>query len=108
MPTSRNDAVSAYFPNFRGTSGIKIYKNNLKCQTITGTITSANIVYSKTHQLGKTPTVVIVTPWYAVNEAKNFTSGAVVSESRASAATSAGFYVIGNRAGVRYKAVLML
>jgi len=108
MPTSRNDCISGYYPNFAGTSAIKAYKDNLKCQVITGSVLCANVCYPKTHALGKVPSVVIVTPWYAANDAKNFTSGYVCGESAASAATSAVFYVTGNIKGKKFKAFLLI
>jgi hypothetical protein len=83
-------------------------KAKLNCAVITGSILCANVVYDKANSLAKVPTVVIITPWYAVDQAKNFTSGVVVSESAASAATSANFYVIGNKAGAKFKAFLLI
>jgi len=108
MPTSRKDCISGYYPNFDGVSAIKIYKDNLKTQVVTGTILCANVVYPKTHTLGKVPSVVIVTPWYAADGAKNYTSGYVCGESAASAATSASFYVMGNIKGKKFKAFLLI
>lgn len=109
MPnTSRGDCISGYYPNFSGTSGVKSYKNNLKCQVVTGSVLCANVLYAKTHTLGKVPSVVIVTPWYAANDAKNFTSGVVVGESQVSAASTTSFYVMGNKAGAKFKAFLLI
>jgi len=108
MPTSRGDCISGYYPNFAGTSGVKIYKDNLKAQVVSGTVLSANIVYSKTHQLGKVPSFIGITPLLAADQAKNFTSGAVVALSAASAATSAVYYVVANLKGVKYRAFLLI
>jgi hypothetical protein len=108
MPTSRNDCISGYYPNFDGVSGVKVYKNNLKSQVITGSVLCANVIYPKTHNLGKVPSVVIVTPWYALNQAKNFTSGYVCGEASVSAATSAVYYVTGNIKGAKFKAFLLI
>jgi hypothetical protein len=108
MGTSRGDCISGYYPNMGGTSGVKVYADNLKAQAVTGSILSANIVYAKTHNLGKVPTFIGITPWLAKDQAKTFTSGAVVALSLASAATSAVYYVIGNLKGIKYKAFLLI
>lgn len=107
MP-SRGDCISGYYPNMAGTSGVKVYKDNLKAQVLSGSILSANICYPKTHQLGKVPSYIGLTPWLAVDQAKNWTSGAVVALSLASAATSAVYYVIGNLKGIKFKAFLLI
>lgn len=107
MP-SRGDCISGYYPNMEGTSGVKSYFNNLKAQVVSGSVLSANIVYSKTHQLGKVPKFIMIQPMLAADQAKNFTSGAVVALSSASAATSAVYYVVANLKGVKYKAFLLL
>lgn len=85
-----------------------VVKSKIRCNQITGTILSANVVYKKAHGLGGTPSVVIITPVYAVDQAKNFTSGVVISESAASAVGAASAYVIGNRAGAKYKMFVMI
>lgn len=107
MPTSRGDAISGYFPNMSGTSGVKSYYDNLKMIQVSGTITSANVHYAKTHTLGVAPKAIIVTPLYATDQAKNFTSGVVVGQSAASASTATNYYVIGNKAGAKFKALLI-
>ena len=107
MP-SRGDCISGYYPEFGGTNGIKIYNNNLKTQVVSGSVLSANIVYAKAHTLGKVPSFIGITPLLAKDQAKNFTSGAVVALSSASAATSAVYYVIANLKGVKYNAFLLL
>jgi len=106
--TSRGDCISGYYPNMGGTSGVKSYLSNLKAQVISGTIISANVAYAVNHQLGKVPAFIGITPKLAVNEAKNWTSGAVVGQSAASAATTSKFYVIGNKGGVKYTAFLLI
>lgn len=108
MGTSRGDCISGYYPNMGGTSGVKSYLSNLKAQVLSGSVLSANIVYAKTHNLGKVPSFIGITPSLAVDQAKNFTSGAVVALSQASAATSAVYYVIANLKGVKYKAFLII
>ena len=108
MGTSRGDCISGYYPNMNGPSGVKSYLSNLKAQVISGTIISANVVYAKAHQLGKVPAFIGITPKLAVNEAKNWTSGAVVAQSAASAATTTNFYVIGNKPGIKYTAFLLI
>lgn len=107
MP-SRGDCISGYFPGFEGTSGVKVYKNNLKSQVISGTIISANVAYAVNHQLKLVPSFIGLTPMLPKDFAKNFTSGAVVALASASAATSAKFYVIGNKGGAKYRAFLLI
>lgn len=107
MP-SRGDSISGYFPSMEGTSGLKSYLSNLKAQVISGTIISANVAYAKAHQLGLAPKFIGITPKLAVDQAKNFTSGVVIGQSAASAATTTNFYVIGNKAGVKYTAFLLI
>jgi hypothetical protein len=108
MGTSRGDNISGYYPNFGGTSGIKVYKDNLKAQVISGTIISANVAYAVNHQLGKIPSFIGVTTRAAVDEETSVSGSVVVAESAASAATSAKFYVIGNKGGIKYNAFLLI
>jgi len=108
MGTSRGDAISGYYAGFEGTSGVKSYLKDIKAQVVSGTITSANVVTAVSHQLKKIPSYVGITPSFAADQAKNFTSGAVVGVAAASAATSAVFYVIGNKVSVKYKALVII
>jgi len=106
--TSRNDCISGYYPNFDGPSGIKVYQGNLKSQVISGTIISAKIAYAVDHQLGKVPTFISVTTRAAADEEVSVSGAVVVAESAASAATGDKFYVIGNKAGIKYNAFLLI
>ncbi len=80
----------------------------LKAAIVSGTIISANVAYAVTHSLGGVPALAIIQPRYAVNEAKNFTSGAVVGLANASAMTSTKVYVIGSKGGLKYNAFILL
>lgn len=104
---SRGDAVSSYLPGFGEASGVKIYRNNLKGQVITGTVTSADVVYAVNHQLGKAPSLIIITPF--TTKAQAASAGINVTlASQASATTSAKFYVAGNQKGIKYRAFLLV
>lgn len=104
MP-SRGEAISSYYPEFKGTSGIKIYSDNIKCQTLSGTIISANIVYGISHNLGKVPKTVIVRTSLTKAQAASTYIG-VHNVDQASANTSAKFYVCGNAKGIKFRAYL--
>jgi len=108
MGVSRGDCVSGYYPNMAGTSGVKSYLSNLKAQVISGTILSANIPYAVTHNLGQTPAFVGITTRAAAAEQTDVSGSVTITESTASAATSAVFYVIGNKGGVKYNAFLLI
>ena len=107
MPTpSRGDAVSGYLPPFA--AGAKVYNTNLRSQALTGAVISAGVVRAISHTLGAVPTVIVVTPRFAAADVAAATTGIAVSESAASAATSAVFYVVANKNAVKFRAFLML
>jgi len=108
MSTSRGDSVSGYLPGFSGASGVKVRLNEFKGQTISGTCISAGVTYAKTHQLGAVPAMVLVTPLLVEGDAVTTVSAGVVGQAAASAATSAAFYVIGNKDGIKYRAFVLL
>lgn len=108
MATSRGDSVSGYYPNFKGTSGIKFRLNELKAQTISGVCISAGVTYAKSHQLGATPSMVLVSPLLIEDDAVTAVSAGVVAEAAASGASSTKFYVIGNKDGIKYRAFVLL
>lgn len=105
---SRGDCISGYLPNFGGTSGVKSYKDNLKAQVVTGTVVSGGAVQAFTHALGGTPSLVQVSPLYAAGDVVSATTGVVVGESAASAATASSIYVVANKNAVKFKAFIML
>lgn len=104
---SRGDAVSSYLPGFGEASGVKIYKSNLRAQTLSGTIISAGVTYAVNHQLGKVPSVVIITPSFTLAQAASAGHNVALVD-RASATTSAKFYIAGNQDGLKYRAFLLV
>ena len=106
--TSRGDSVSGYYPGFAGASGLKVRLNELKGQTISGTCISAGVTYAVSHQLGATPSMVLVTPLLVEGDAVTAISAGIVAEAAASGASSTKFYVIGNKDGIKYRAFLLL
>ena len=106
--TSRGDSVSGYLPGFGGTSGVKVRLNEFKGQTISGTCASGEVTYAVSHQLGAVPSMVLVTPMLAADQAVCTVSAGVVAVAAASAATSAKFYVVGNLDGIKYRAFLLI
>lgn len=102
---SRGDAISGYYPEMSGPSGVKVYADNIKCQVITGVCVSAGVTYAKTHQLGKTPKFVQVQARLTLGEV---TAKHVVALANASAATSASFYVASSKAGAKFTAFILL
>lgn len=108
MPPSRGEAVSGYYPDFKGPSGIKVFHDNLKSQQLSGTIISANVVYAVTHQLARTPKMAWVQASLSKAQAASATALVAGLADQASATTSAKFYVCGNKAGLKYKAYLIV
>lgn len=108
LTTSRGDAISGYFPNMAGTSGVKSYKNNLKAEVLSGTIANSGVVYAVTHHLGKVPSVVMVSPIGNAAQLKGAaTSAVVVGEANVSAATTTAFYVAGAK-NAKFRAFLLV
>jgi hypothetical protein len=100
--TSRGSAISGYFPVFAGPSGVKVYHDNLKCQTLSGTAISANIVYAVSHQLGVVPKFVDVIPRLTKAQAASAVVQNVALAAAASATTSAKVYICANGKGIKY------
>lgn len=106
MPTpSRGKALSGYLPAIG--NGVRVHLGEMNAVAMTGSVTSANVLKAITHTLGEVPSVVMVAPLYAADQAKNFTSGVVVGLSTISAATSTQFWVLGNKAGAKFQALLI-
>lgn len=98
MPTSRGDAISGYYPNFAGTSGVKVYKDNMKAQQVSGTIANSGVVYAVAHNLGKVPSVIVITEKGTVGQLKGVsTSANSVGLASVSAATATNIYVAGSK-----------
>lgn len=94
--TSRGDAISGYYPNFAGTSGVKIYADNLKGQVVSGSIANSGVVYAVAHNLGKVPKFVFFTAKGTVGQLKDSsTSANSVGLATVSAATTTNIYVAG-------------
>jgi len=108
IPNSRGDSPSSYMPGSGGSSGIKSYLINLKAQAISGTCISAGVAYAVSHQLGKVPAAVLFSPKLVAADAVTTVSAGVVGEANASAMTSAKFYVIGNKDGIKYRAFVIV
>lgn len=102
---SRGESPSAYYPGFQTPSGIKASVNDLKADVITGSIVSANVTYAVPHNLGKVPSLVLVSPRLTLAVATS--TGINVAEATASAATSANIYLAGNKAGAGYGALVI-
>lgn len=108
QPISRGDAISGYFPEMSGPSGVKSYKDNLKCEVLSGTIANSGVVYGITHHLGKVPSVVMVSPIGTPAALKGAsTSANSVGEATVSAATTTKFYVAGSK-NAAFRAFLLI
>lgn len=76
---------------------------------VTGyTLPSAGVAYAVTHGLGAVPATVLISPQLAAGDAVTALSAGVVGEAAASAATSAVFYIIGNKDGIKCRAFALI
>ncbi len=108
QPISRGDAISGYYPEMSGPSGVKSYFDNLKGQVISGSIANSGVVYGISHTLGKVPSVVIFTPFGVVGALLGpATSGQTVGLASVSAATTTKIYVAGAK-NAKFKAFLLV
>lgn len=106
---SRSDSISGYLPGFEVSGGIKVYSANLKSNVVSGTAISANVTYAVAHGLGAVPRAIFLTPSLTKTQAAASAVATVVAVAdQTSATTSTNFYVVANKAGVKFKAFAIL
>jgi len=82
--------------------------SKMRVESVSGTFISAGVAQAIAHTLAVVPSLVQVVPLYAKADVLSGTTGIVIGQAAASAATSAVFYVIGNKSAVKFKAFLVL